>query len=141
MLVAVAAYHDLKARRVPNTLVLLGSVLAVVLSLSMQTPSFRQMLEGAAVGLMLLLPFYLVGKMGAGDVKLMAIVGAFLGVKGALVSALLAMLAGGILALWFLAFRLGNRLPYAVAIFAGVTGYAVMRCNVPGFLYLSLQGV
>ncbi|MDE2343795.1 MAG: prepilin peptidase [Betaproteobacteria bacterium] len=138
---AVAAYHDLKARRVPNSLVLLGGVLAVALSLSMQSPSFRQLVEGAVVGLMLFLPFYLMGKMGAGDVKLMVVVGAFLGVKGALVSALLAMLAGGLLALWFLAFRLGNRLPYAVAIFAGVTGYAVMRCNVPGFLYLSLQGV
>lgn len=140
-LTAVAVHFDLKARRIPNALLVIGSVVAVVLSLSMQSPPFRQLLEGAALGLLLFMPFHLLGKMGAGDVKLMAVAGAFLGVKGALISALLAMLAGGFLAIWFLVFRLGNRLPYAVAIFAGVTGYAVMRCDVPGFLNFSLQGV
>ncbi|MDE1981317.1 MAG: prepilin peptidase [Betaproteobacteria bacterium] len=138
---AIAVHFDLKARRIPNTLILLGSVVAVALSLSMQSPPIRQLMEGAVLGLILFMPFHLVGKMGAGDVKLMAVAGAFLGVKGVLISALLAMLAGGVLAIWFLVFRLGNRLPYAVAIFAGVTGYAAMRCNIPGFLNFSLQGV
>ncbi len=56
-------------------------------------------LAGFALGLALLMPFYAMRTMGAGDVKLMAMVGAFLGPAGVAGATLLSMLAGGVLAL------------------------------------------
>ena len=140
-LAALAVHFDLKARRIPNRLLIAGGVLSIVLSLATHSPPFRQLLGGALVGLALFMPFYLIGRMGAGDVKLMGLAGAFLGIQGAFVSGLLAMLSGGALALWFLAFRLGNRLPYAVAIFSGVLGYVLIRCDGANLLNFSFQGV
>ena len=52
-----------------------------------------------ALGMALLLPFYVVGAMGAGDVKLMGMVGACLGAAGVLSAAVLTFLAGGVFAL------------------------------------------
>jgi prepilin peptidase CpaA len=45
--------------------------------------------------ILLLLPYF-IGVMGAGDVKLMGVVGAIMGPKGALVALILSTLAGGI---------------------------------------------
>jgi prepilin peptidase CpaA len=50
-----------------------------------------------------LLPFYLAGGFGAGDVKAMGVVGAFLGPKGALFAALGTLGIGGVGALLVLA--------------------------------------
>jgi len=54
---------------------------------------------GTIVGLVLLLPAYAIGGMGAGDVKLMAMVGAFLGPVSALGAVLTTLVVGGVLAL------------------------------------------
>ena len=51
---------------------------------------------GLAVGLAAFLPLYLGGGFGAGDVKAMAAVGAFLGPKGALLAAAWTLVAGGV---------------------------------------------
>jgi prepilin peptidase CpaA len=52
-----------------------------------------------AVGLALLLPMYAMRAMGAGDVKLMAMIGAFMGPQAIVSVALLTMVTGGVLAL------------------------------------------
>ncbi len=103
-------------------------------SLTKQSIPFGDMLAGGIIGLMVFLPLYAKAAMGAGDIKLMAIVGTFLGVKGVLISALLTALAGGVLALWFFLARAGSQLPYAVAILAGVTGYIIVVTSYPVIL-------
>ncbi len=54
---------------------------------------------GIALGVVILMPFYFMGGMGAGDVKLMGAVGGMLGVKGVLVAFLCTALVGGIWAI------------------------------------------
>ena len=98
------------------------------------------MLGGLLTGIIVFLPAYLIHKMGAGDVKLMGLAGAFTGVKGILVIALLTMLAGGMLALGFVLLRRGNRLPYAVAILAGVAAYVLLPCTAPALPGIFHQG-
>ena len=51
------------------------------------------------VGLLTLLPLYAVGGMGAGDVKLMAAVGAWVAWPVSLTSTLVTLIAGGVIAL------------------------------------------
>lgn len=109
------------------------------MSLSVQSIPLRELLVGGIVGLLVFMPLYVVSAMGAGDIKLMAVVGTFLGVKGVLLSALFTALAGGLLALGFALARAGTQLPYAVAILAGVTGYVAIRYLNPAILNFPFQ--
>jgi prepilin peptidase CpaA len=100
-MVAQAALTDLSVRRIPNALVFSGLVLALVLHLlggSHWTP-VTHWLAGTLAGFFLFLPLYLARGMAAGDVKLMAMVGAFTGPRAALEIGLLACLIGGLMGL------------------------------------------
>ena len=105
LLLAVACVTDLRSRRIPNALVLaLGLTgLGFALVANPAGPGAVRALEGAATGLAIWLPFWLLRKIGAGDVKLFAAAGLWLGPVGAVEAALVAALAGGILTLaWLL---------------------------------------
>jgi len=140
LLVCSAAMNDLMTRRIPNRLLLAGLAGALVLHLLSANPgaSLLAALGGMGTGLALFLPFYLVRGMAAGDVKMMAVVGAFTGPHEAIAIAVLTWCIGGVMALAVLLLRgrlqlaLGNlgrlfsperqsagSIPYGVAIAAG----------------------
>jgi prepilin peptidase CpaA len=54
---------------------------------------------GIVLGLLMLLPMYALGAMGAGDVKLLAMIGGFLGPVDIIGAGLTSMLVGGLLSL------------------------------------------
>lgn len=110
VLLALAVWQDVRSRRIPNRLVYPGALAGLLLHAALPggTGLFGQpfgglgllsALAGLATGLATLLPMYMLRTMGAGDVKLMAMVGAFLGPQATLGAALLSLLAGGLLAL------------------------------------------
>jgi prepilin peptidase CpaA len=113
LLLCSAVASDWRAQRIPNRLVLAGLALAFGLhgaaALSGQTalagPHLWSPLAGLLAGGGLLLPLYLLRACGAGDVKLMAMVGAFVGAPTALAAAIYAMAAGDLLALALLLWR------------------------------------
>lgn len=147
-LLAVALVADLRARRIPNGLVLVGLAVGTIgQCVQSGLPGLASAASGAAIGLACLLPFYIRGAMGAGDVKLMAMCGAFLGPLQIVVAAVASLLIGGLVGVaWFFwqyfskpdealpddvacyldpsATVTGQRsdspVPYALAIFAGV---------------------
>lgn len=94
-----ASWWDIKSRHIPNFLVLSGTIFGlcwnVVAPGSLGAVSA---ILGIVFGLGLLLPLYLMRAMGAGDVKLMAMVGAFVGPADVLGAVLGTLVAGGILA-------------------------------------------
>lgn len=118
-----ACVTDLRARRIPNALVLvvfaaalLRAALATVGARAGTMPGFATGLGAAAVGalcgLALWLPLYAVGAFGAGDVKLFAAAAAWLGPSSVPSATLYAALAGGVLGLaWFGAQRLVRLVP------------------------------
>ena len=100
-LVLTACLQDLAERKIPNRLVLCGLLSAAVLHLVSGSPLhlITVGLAGCATGLLVFLPLYLLRGMAAGDVKLMAMTGAFVGPAMAAHIALVACLAGGVLGL------------------------------------------
>jgi prepilin peptidase CpaA len=102
LFLAGAVITDLRARIVPNALVLAGAMTGFLLAaLHPQGTDFLSAVGGLALGLAVFLPLYLLRAMGAGDVKLMAMAGAFLGYAAILEAALWVLLTGGALALVF----------------------------------------
>ena len=103
-MLALSAYFDIRYRRIPNWITFPGMLVGLVLNLAMGGVSGGlDGLAGLALGMAALLPFYAFGVMGAGDVKLMGAVGAFLGFKGCFYAFLLAGVIGGLHAVILLA--------------------------------------
>lgn len=127
LLVAAAAVNDLASRRIPNLLLLTGLVAALSLHAVSPEPGVALLacVAGAAVGLLIFLPFYLVRGMAAGDVKMMATVGAFTGPAAALHIGVLAWCAGGVMALVLILFR--GRFRLALASMRNIVWQAALR--------------
>lgn len=107
---ALAVWNDLRTRRIPNALVFGGAILGLLFNAALPAGDglfvqpfggigLLKALAGLAVGLLLLLPMYAMRALGAGDVKLMAMIGAFVGPGAVAGITLLTLLAGGVLAL------------------------------------------
>ncbi len=108
LLIAVCV-TDLRSRRIPNSLVLalaLTGLVFVIWRSPVETGVLHSA-NGFVVGLLIWLPFWLLGMLGAGDVKLFAASGIWLGPLGAIQASLLAALVGGVLALAWLMWRDG----------------------------------
>ncbi|MBQ5948181.1 prepilin peptidase [Massilia sp. ST3] len=107
LMVAACAVNDLASRRIPNRLLLAGVAGALCLHLASAAPlgGLQSWLGGLATGLIVFLPFYLIRGMAAGDVKMMAAVGAFTGAVDALHIAIMAWCVGGVMALAIVAWR------------------------------------
>lgn len=97
-LLIVAAWIDVRHHRIPNLLVLVGVVVALLLAHG-PGGSLSGSLVGIAVGLAMGLPLYVLRAMGAGDVKLMGMVGAFLGGSSTFAAVLVIFAVGGLLGL------------------------------------------
>lgn len=102
-----ATVIDLQRLHIPNWLTVSGALLGVVWQWLLPDGHISDALWGWAGGLLVLLPLYWLRAMGAGDIKMMAMVGAFLGLGGVVIAALCTALVGGLLSL-FVAFFRGN---------------------------------
>jgi prepilin peptidase CpaA len=99
LLMVMAAALDLKSRRIPNVLTVAGVVAGLSLRAFGGGSAVIAGCEGVGLGLLLTVPFFFLGALGGGDVKLVAAVGAFLGPRDLLGAALLIGILGGVLAL------------------------------------------
>lgn len=103
-LVLVAAVYDLRYRRIPNWLTLPGVVCGLVLNSLLADywlDGLTFSLKGLALGFGLYFVLYALRAMGAGDVKLMAVVGTITGAQYWLVIFAITALIGGVLAVVF----------------------------------------
>jgi prepilin peptidase CpaA len=101
----IGAVYDVRSSRIPNWLTYLGLGMALAIrGLWGGWPGLKQGLWGALLGGGVLFLFFLVRGIGAGDVKLMAAVGAWVGFHGAVTVLIATAFAGGILALVYMVF-------------------------------------
>jgi prepilin peptidase CpaA len=141
-LLLTAALIDAHAWRIPNALTVGGALAAVLLGFTQPDPGGWAPMAAPAgwlVGLLVALPLYLARALGGGDVKLIAMVGAFVGPSHVLAAVLLIFITGGVLALvrvarqraWgalFMRLQSGaatslGRMPYAWSICVGTLLY------------------
>jgi prepilin peptidase CpaA len=110
VLMLLLAKQDISNHRISNKLVLIGVLSGVVLNgvlpegwgFNSQIPGalgWWAAIKGLAIGMLLLLPLYWLRAMGAGDVKLMGMIGAFLGPNDVFGAVLATFLVGGVMAL------------------------------------------
>lgn len=113
----VVAFVDLDHQVIPNAITLPGIPLGLLAGLAVGGPSILDRILGALTGagflyLVLLYGSALYGRdaMGEGDLNLIALVGAFLGWRGVVVTILFGCVAGSFVGLTMIAFgRLGRR--------------------------------
>jgi len=179
LIMVMAVESDVRDCRIPNVVVLFGLCAGVVMNMIGPTNGreglfsnfpgalgVSQALLGALVGLALFLPMHLSRTMGAGDVKLLAALGAFTGPVEIISLALSILIAGGLLAvarmLWAgnshqvlgnvklvlaglgggngrrfdPATRSADRMPYALAFAGGLLAYGYWR-SIGGALFIN----
>ncbi len=98
-ILVAAAVLDLRTGRIPNKLTLGGLIAGLLLRAFDGIEPLAHGVLGAGLALLIALPFFAVRALGGGDVKLLIVVGAFMG-EGRLVGALLLIgVLGGLIAL------------------------------------------
>jgi len=96
---AVATYTDLRSRRIPNWLVLPFLAAGLVVSGWLGGwAGLGRSVEGLALAGFLFGIFFVMGGMGAGDVKLCAAIGAWVGPRQMLLALVITGIVGGIMA-------------------------------------------
>ncbi len=98
-LLGAAVWSDIRTGRIPNRLLVAGLLAGALLSCLPHGLDWVDASLGLLTGLAVYLPFYLLRVLGAGDVKLLATVGVFVGWPEILIVAFFSALAGGVLAL------------------------------------------
>ncbi len=110
LLSLVAAWTDLRSRRIPNWLTVPGLLIGVGANTALSGWSgLKASLLGAAVGLALLLPFVLLRSLGAGDWKLAGALGAFTGPSLLVNLLLLSVLVAGVMAVGLVIYKRRTR--------------------------------
>ncbi len=100
ILLALACLSDLRTRRIPNVLTISAAAGALLFHLATGGWSAAGWsVAGLFLGALLFFPMFALRGMGAGDVKLLAAVGAWLGPGQVATVALATSIAGGVIAL------------------------------------------
>lgn len=103
LVLCTSIYTDLRSQKIYNRVLCPALIYALSyysVTAGMQGVLFS--LKGAGLGIVLFLLPYLMGGIGAGDVKLLAIVGVLKGTEFVFYSFILAAITGGIIALFIL---------------------------------------
>lgn len=128
-LLLVIVFIDLKTLKIPNFFIwitLSAGILTSIISFGLFS-GLVFAAAGMATEFLIFFILYLVGPMGAGDVKLAAALGTFLGPQNALLASLICFITGGLFSLIYLLFLLCARkknlarrkLPFSPAIACG----------------------
>jgi prepilin peptidase CpaA len=125
-LLVLATSIDLQENRIPNWLT--GTCVASALlfaAIGIGQQSIATTLAGMAIGLVGLLPLYVLSGTSAGDVKLMAAAGAFLGPVAALLAVAASLAIGAVLTIIQALLRRRDAMRF------GSEGVAIRRMRVP----------
>jgi prepilin peptidase CpaA len=99
LLLGAGAVVDIRTRRIPNVVTLATALVGLGLAAAGVTQvTIAQSVAGGILGALLMMPGYLLGATGAGDVKALGAAGALLGVRRVPAAFLYTAIAGGVVA-------------------------------------------
>ncbi|MFD1735256.1 prepilin peptidase [Bacillus salitolerans] len=108
IILTICLFTDLRERKIYNIVIFPALVVAIGSNAWMDGLSGLWFsVTGFVVGFMILLIPYFMGGMGAGDVKLLALIGALKGVMFVLTTAIFMAIIGGVMGVLILLFRKG----------------------------------
>jgi prepilin peptidase CpaA len=139
-LLGIAIWTDQKSHRIPNLLVLATLISGLIMQTTLNgTAGLSQSGLGVLTGFLVFLFPYLRGGMAAGDVKLIAACGAFLGPVGAVLAGGMATIIGALIGSSLIAYQrlrddsltveqmLTTKFPFAASIAIGVAVVLAIR--------------
>lgn len=98
VLVAMAAWTDVRSRRIPNEIVVTGFGVALLLRAMVGFDVHVDGLQGAGLAFLVVLPLFALRAIGGGDAKLVIMVGAFMGPERLVPALLVTGIVGGVMA-------------------------------------------
>ena len=98
IMVCVAAWSDVRSRRIPNRLTVAGLLVALSLRVLLGAVPLWQGVLGAALALSISVLLFALGILGGGDAKLLTAVGAFLGPAGFVGALAISCVVGAVMA-------------------------------------------
>lgn len=98
VLVAMAAWTDVRSRRIPNEIVVTGFGAALLLRAMIGVDAHVDGLQGAGLAFLIVLPLFALRAVGGGDAKLLIMVGAFMGPERLVPALLVTAVVGGVMA-------------------------------------------
>jgi len=132
LILLISLYFDIKTRKIPNILLLISIIL--ILALNTYTSSLNGLvnsLVGFFVGIVLLIIPFALGGIGAGDVKLLGVIGALKGSEFVLNTFVYAAIWGGAISFIILAYhrQLLNLFKWILNVLVQVFWFLVLRGN------------
>lgn len=144
----IGGIYDWKVRKIPNWLTFGTFLLALIINIShLRLHDFLNCIFGFLAGISLLIIPYLMGGMGAGDVKLLGAIGSLVGFKNVVLIFAYSAICGLFLGLIWLFFTPGHlkflittgqilpqvdkkqKVPYGIAILLGTILYIAFGAN------------
>ncbi len=141
------ALTDAREYIIPDEFSVGGAVLGFAASFLPGGLGWEQSLRGAAVGFFLLWAVAILGKMafkkeamGGGDIKMMALIGAFLGVSGVLLTLFLGALLGSVI-FGPISWKTGKLVPFGIFLALGAAVTYVWGADLLGWYTTTILGI
>lgn len=100
LILLAAVYTDYRQKKIPNWIILFGIPSGLLICFIHGGISLMvQGILGMFLPVFLLYPVFMIGTLGAGDLKLFAVVGSYIGIKGVLISLVFAFVTGAVISL------------------------------------------
>jgi len=108
LLLVMSVYHDYRTQKIPNKITIPAIAAGVILStVYFGFSGLWSSLLGFIVGFLIFFLPFILGGMGAGDVKLMAAIGAVMGARFVFMTFIYTAIVGGIIALGYGIYKRG----------------------------------
>lgn len=94
----IAIITDFKNYKIPNTLIIVGLVVGSFLKgICNGPPGFFKTVSDALIVMVVLIPFFIIKALGAGDIKLFSVIAGYIGIKQTEKIVIIALILGAIL--------------------------------------------